>query len=54
MTDCPEFHYCNGNTTYPYGKLCDNGFYGLTGEIGYENQDNCTACPNKMFCTAGQ
>jgi hypothetical protein len=29
---CPAYHYCDGNTTYPYGKLCDNGFYGLAGE----------------------
>ena len=54
MTDCPEFHYCDGNTTYPYGKLCDNGSYGIAAETAYVNQANCTACPSTQFCTAGQ
>ena len=51
---CPAFHYCNGNTTYPFGKLCENGFYGLDGQTGYKKASNCTACVNAKFCTAGR
>ena len=54
MSDCPPYHYCDGNTTYPYGKLCENGFYGELGVFGYDGPDKCLSCIQGSFCTAGR
>lgn len=50
---CEPYHYCDGNTTYPYGKLCENGFYGTATGTGWSDAANCTACINAKFCTGG-
>jgi len=54
MTTCPQYHFCDGNTEYPLGKLCENGFYGLDGITGMTEKANCTACPQAVFCTSGR
>jgi hypothetical protein len=39
---------------YPFGRLCLSGFYGDDDESGYIKPENCTACEQGMFCTAGR
>ena len=52
--ECPPYHYCDGDIEYAKGKLCPNGFYGEDGVYGYTKPENCTACVEGQFCTAGR
>lgn len=54
MIPCPAFSYCDGDTSYVFGKTCPNGFYGSSTLTGFINSKNCTACTETNFCTAGR
>ena len=45
---CDAYKYCDDNTNYPYGRLCQNGtqWNSVT--------RNCDACPQGKYCLAGR
>jgi hypothetical protein len=51
---CPAYYYCDGDSTYVFGKICPNGFYGNGLLTGFIAAKNCTACTETNFCTGGR
>jgi len=54
MKPCPSFNYCNGDTTFIFGKLCPNGYYGDRLKQGYSSIADCIECTESNYCTAGR
>lgn len=55
VSDCDLYHYCDGSSSYPFGKLCPNGAYhdpSLSKTLTSVQQ--CLYCPAKKFCMAGR
>jgi len=51
---CPDYHYCDGDASFQFGKLCPSGTFAEAGIVGQTGDYNCTICGPSEFCLASR